>query len=109
MRAPETIVAWSAFADQLAANGYCLIVPKGADRYACVARFMFTWAILEGRAGDLFAYDDRWCFSTFEAAADGLNDWLLRGFEGEPQGWHRHPDSGRRRPDGDAAAEYVER
>jgi hypothetical protein len=27
---------------------------------------------------------------------------------GEPDGWMRHPDSGRRRPDGDAAREYVE-
>lgn len=86
-----------------------MIVRKGADRYACVMPFLFTVAIVEGRAGDLYTYADRWCFATFDMAADALNDWLLRGFAGEPEGWHRHPDTGRRRPAGDRAAEYVER
>lgn len=27
--------------------------------------------------------------------------------DGEPQGWFRHPVSGRRRPNGDASKEYV--
>lgn len=29
--------------------------------------------------------------------------------EAEPAGWHRHPASGRRRPNGDASKEYVSR
>jgi len=28
--------------------------------------------------------------------------------EGEPDGWHRHPHSGRRRSNGDAALEVIE-
>ena len=27
--------------------------------------------------------------------------------ESEPSGWHRHPATGRRRPDGDPTKEYV--
>lgn len=27
--------------------------------------------------------------------------------EGEPSGWMRHPETGRRRPGGDPAGEYV--
>jgi hypothetical protein len=52
-------------------------------------------------------YDDRWCFDTFGLALHALAEWQARGFEGEPIGWHRHPDSGRRRPEGDPAKEYV--
>ena len=28
---------------------------------------------------------------------------------GEPEGWMRHPTSGRRRPDGDKTKEYINR
>lgn len=35
---------------------------------------------------------------------------VLRYFiPGEPHGWMRHPSSGRRRPNGDPALEYVRR
>ena len=27
--------------------------------------------------------------------------------DGEPMGWHRHPSTGRRRPEGDPEMEYV--
>lgn len=37
-------------------------------------------------------------------ARAALDRWDGRG---EPQGWHRHPASGRRRPDGDPAQEHV--
>jgi hypothetical protein len=31
------------------------------------------------------------------------------GGDGEPEGWMRHPQSGRRRPGGDASQEYLQR
>jgi hypothetical protein len=34
-------------------------------------------------------------------------EWTADGAEGEPAGWHRNPPTGRRRPEGDAAREYV--
>jgi hypothetical protein len=65
------------------------------NRYALICRFAFTWAILVGRLGDRIGYDDRWCFSSYEKAKSGLDAW--DGVTGEPQGWHRHPSTGRRR------------
>ena len=86
------------------ANGYSHYkrFPNGRD--AAVTRLLFTYAIL----ADLtrWGYGDRWCFETEAKAVAALDAW--NGEEGtEPQGWHRHPPSGRRRDDGDASKEYI--
>lgn len=53
-----------------------------------------------------FGYEDRWCFYNYFGALRALTKW--DGREGtEPEGWHRHPRSGRRRPGGNEALEYV--
>lgn len=71
-------------------------------RYACVAPFLFTHAILLGRVGEQNSYDDRWCYATFEKAVAAIDSW---DGAGEPEGWHRHPMTGRRRSeDGE---EYI--
>ena len=57
-----------------------------------------------GRIGDYSGYDDRWCYHTLYDAAEALLTW---DGTGEPGGWHRHPDSGRRRPEGNAELEYI--
>lgn len=84
-------------------DGYTDIVRKGDAGICCVVRYMFTYAILSdlNRCG----YEGRWCFSSYEKALAALDAWS--GADGtEPTGWHRHPDTGRRRdPDG---REYVE-
>ena len=88
-----------------AANGYTNYTRFANGRDAAITRMIFTHAIL----ADLtkWGYGDRWCFSSLAKAVQALDDW--NGEEGtEPQGWHRHPDTGRRRPDGDATREYVE-
>lgn len=72
--------------------------------YAGILPLLFTHAIILGRMGDLYGYEDRWCFSDLEKAKAALDAW---DGVGEPQGWHRHPDSGRRRPDGDKNLEYI--
>jgi len=64
--------------------------PNG--RKAGLMRFMFTWAIVADF--NLAGYDERWCYKEFSTAAGALKDW---DGEGEPEGWHRHPLSGRRR------------
>ncbi len=49
--------------------------------------------------------DDGWCYQ----AAQSEEAWkaaLGWDGEGEPEGWYRHPDTGRRRPDGDPQKEY---
>lgn len=54
--------------------------------------------------GDEYGFDDVWCFDTPERAIRALVEW---DGEGEPEGWIRHPMSGRRRPNGNPEAEYV--
>lgn len=93
-----------AFLTGLKAVGYIDPRPIPNGRYACLAPFMFTYAIIVGRMGDDACYEDRWCYHTFEAAKAALEAW---DGNGEPQGWHRHPITGRRRTDGDPTTEYV--
>jgi len=52
------------------------------------------------------SYDDLWCYQDGqgEAAWRAALGW---DGEGEPEGWYRHPDTGRRRPEGNAAREVV--
>jgi hypothetical protein len=93
----------------LRADGYTHIVPVNDRRYACVVPFLYTHAIIIGRWTDRGGYDDRWCYESHEHAKAALVNWSLTAFEGEPQGWHRHPVSGRRRPEGDAQQERIMR
>ncbi|WP_269581956.1 hypothetical protein [Roseibium sp. Sym1] len=65
------------------------------DRWAGTVNFMFTQAIVVGSFTNPLGYDDRWCYEPGRAAA-ALEEWAARGYVGEPTGWHRHPDSGRR-------------
>jgi hypothetical protein len=77
-----------------AENGYSngkLI--RGGTQYATIAPKMYTHAIITGRVGDMFGYGDCWCYPSRAAACRALADW---DGEGEPEGWIRHPDTGRR-------------
>lgn len=51
-------------------------------------------------------FDDGWCYQApqQDAAWKAAIGW---DGEDEPEGWYRHPDTGRRRPDGDAQRETV--
>lgn len=74
--------------------------PNGRD--ACITQLLFTYAILSDI--EVWGYGDRWCFSSYAKAKAALDAW---DGQGEPTGWHRHPDSGRRREGGDPAKEEV--
>lgn len=65
----------------------------GEDRYVAIAPKIFTYAIIIGHVGDENSVDDRWCYTSPVAAHLALAVW---DGEGEPQGWSRHPASGRR-------------
>ena len=56
-----------------------------------------------GMLGGLF-FDDIWCYQAeqTDAAWRAALGW---DGEGEPEGWYRHPDTGRRRAGGDPANE----
>jgi hypothetical protein len=94
-------------AEMAAANGYVRPVPMGDGKYACLCIFAFTYGIITGRMFNDWTYEDRWCYEHPYVAHKALEEWQERHFEGEPIGWHRHPDSGRRRPDGDPSKEYI--
>lgn len=85
-------------------NGYTDIKLIGENKWAAILRYMFTHAIILGNIGDIYGFSDRWCYYTHKDAQNSLDAW--DGI-GEPDGWHRHPDSGRRRPDGDRSQEYI--
>lgn len=78
------------------------VLPEG--RYKAILPLMYTHAIVVGRLGDETGYDDRWCFKSLAEARGAFEAW---GGTGEPEGWVRHPTSGRRRPEGIPELEYV--
>lgn len=51
-------------------------------------------------------FDDLWCYQAHQADAAWTAALGWDG-EGEPEGWYRHPATGRRRSDGTAASEVV--
>jgi len=87
----------------------CYSSIRAADdgsQLVAMRQMVFTWAIFAGL--DEAGYEDQWCFESATAAAMAFVAWS--GNMGtEPDGWIRHPKSGRRRPGGDATREYVAR
>lgn len=75
--------------------------------YVMIRPLLFHWMMIRGDFEDLIGYWDRWCYADeagARAAFDAFPENPNPGYE--PEGWHRHPPSGRRRPDGDPAREY---
>lgn len=73
--------------------GYKYPKPIGEGRWAAIIPKMFTHAIAVGRIDDFQGIDAHWCYETLAAARVALDAWDGRG---EPNGWFRNPDSGRR-------------
>jgi hypothetical protein len=84
--------------------GYRDIKITNCGLWAATFRYMYTHAIILGQMYDRVGFEDRWRYETKEKAEAALRAWDIRG---EPDGWHRHPGSGRRRPGSDRDAEYV--
>jgi hypothetical protein len=98
LRHPELAAIWSS------EQGYSDYKEFSNGREACINRMNFTFAILVDLSD--YGYGDHWCYHNVWDAMEALASW--DGAEGtEPQGWHRHPTTGRRRPDGDPGKEYV--
>lgn len=76
-------------------------------RWYGVKRLLFHYTLATGDLGDKESITDRWCYETFDKAGDALVEWASRDFAGEPEGWHRHPLTGRRRTNGDPTQEYT--
>lgn len=86
-------------------GGNCTEIKIIADGvYAAIKPLIFHWTLIVGQVGDEFSYSDRWCCADQDKASKALQEW--DGI-GEPQGWHRHPASGRRRADGNPEMEHF--
>lgn len=78
--------------------GYYSIRPiRDQEYWVSLLDYLFTTAIIVGKMGDESTIHDRWCYHSREDAQKSLDIW--DGI-GEPDGWHRHPFSGRRRQNG---------
>lgn len=86
---------------------YDTVVTYGDGEYVAVYPLLFHWTMIQGHLDWTEGYLDRWCYANEPVAREALDEWQNRNFEGEPIGWHRHPDTGRRRPEGDADQERI--
>jgi hypothetical protein len=86
-------------------GGMCVAVKTLPDGiYGAVKPLLFHWTFIIGEADDRCTYLDRFCYQTEDGARAALDAW--DGTK-DPQGWHRHPNTGRRRPAGDPLREYI--
>jgi len=117
MNAPNLAVAANvikppdraAFLDWLLSQGYerAIVLPD-SEMWAAIKPLLFHWTLNTGVIGDKVGYEGRWCFADRERARAAMLEWASRGFEDEPRGWRRHPETGRRRNDGgDPASEWI--
>lgn len=81
----------------------------GDGRRLYLYPMMFTHRLAIGNINEEgLWYTDSWCFHERKDALHQLETWNpLDPATPEPSGWHRHPASGRRRPEGDPAREYI--
>lgn len=77
------------------------------DEYVVIKPLLFHWTMIRGSLLDLVGYDDRWCYADEDSARIAFDAFPDRPDPGyEPDGWHRHPKTGRRRERGEPETEY---
>lgn len=104
--------------DELA-PGYVIDLPGLNERGA-----LLTMPLADGRVADIYleicgtglltisdsmqasGWRLGWQYQTPLLAALSLGEWIAGGMQSEPQGWHREPGTGRRRPGGDPEKEF---
>ena len=94
-----------AFVRWLLRQGYSRAKVLGPGRYAAIRPLSFdAWELVTGRTSDRDGSIDGWTYASREAVEQAFDAWTGQG---EPSGWRRHTRSGRRRPEGNPALEYV--
>lgn len=87
-------------------DGFFVLREQGAY-YIGVLPLMYTGAVIIGSKGNYRTYLDRWCYHSVEEAIAAGDAWSGEWPSTEPEGWHRHPATGRRRENGDPSTEEV--
>lgn len=77
-------------------------------REICVFPRMYNSILTIGQASDRDGYETHYCYENPVQATLAAEAWNPLE-QPEPDGWFRHADSGRRRPNGDPEKEYVSR
>ena len=85
------------------AGHYPVLARLPDGRICAICRFIYTVAILVDVHD--YGYEDRYCYHDMDSAVEALKKW---DGTGDPEGWHRHPSSGRRR-DLETGLEWVAR
>lgn len=89
-------------------RGALLTVPLSDGRVADIyLEITGTGLLTISDSMDAQDWREGWQYATPLLAALSLGEWIEGGMRGEPTGWHREPGTGRRRPGGDPAKEYV--
>ena len=76
-------------------------------------RLMFHWMVIRGTYDGILEglpgmYFDRWCYDTEANAGAAVSLFPVNPpADYEPDGWHRHLGTHRRRPNGDKTQEYI--
>jgi len=73
--------------------------------YVAIKPLMFHWTMLIGEIGNIYCWENHYCYANRALAEKGIREW---DGNGEPTGWHRNPETGRRRVNGDPKTEYVD-
>lgn len=89
---------------QIEAAGYVVYNNYG-DHFTAVAPLLYGAGCII-YATSLEGIDNQWHYETLHGAVFALYIWDVTGTN-EPEGWARHPGTGRRRENGDADKETV--
>lgn len=89
--------------EQAARSGFLHTRDMG-DEWGIVGIMPFIYTVAIVAEIHEYGYVHRWCYHSYEAAQEAYNNW---NGEGEPEGWHRHTPSCRRRENGDKTKEYI--
>jgi hypothetical protein len=86
-----------------------IVMPRPASdgRSVSISPIGAGQAVLGIGPPGLGVYDNCWYYETPREAVLALELWDPRT-EPEPKGWWRNPSTGRRRPGGDPAKEYIQ-
>ncbi len=86
-------------------RGFAFVRDLGDGRMIGVMPLTFGRGCLGIGRSDAGAFDDVWDFLSLARAIAEAETWNPAD-EPEPQGWNRHPSTGRYRPGGNPAQEY---
>lgn len=69
--------------------GYIHPVRVNDTWWVALEQLIFHGSMIAGKIGDYVGHDYRYCYPNMNAAFLAQMEWMARGFEGEPIGWHK--------------------